>query len=165
MGVGIVGIAADSFFKLPGRRFELALLQEHATQFEIGAGRCLFEVRSLGKDAGGLRQTTLAKQKRSEIDPGVLRASWSQRDRPAQVPLGLRVAAKGEIIQARGTMNASRGRSRQRKVKGFTSRFVLRHRVAVAGQIVTAVNRWLLQRARAEERRLSFGQTVAGNAR
>lgn len=62
-------------------------------------------------------------------------------------------------------MDASRGRSRKRKIKGFAGRFVLRQSVAVAGQIVAAVDRWFLKRARAEQGGFSFEETVAGNPR
>lgn len=72
MGVGIGRIATGCLFEVLGGGFKLALLQEHTAEFEISARRGTIGSGGLGKDGGGFRQSTLAEEKGSEIDAGVV---------------------------------------------------------------------------------------------
>ena len=117
MGVGVGGIAADGFFEVLGGGFELALLKEDAAEFEMGAGGGGFGFDGLCEDAGGVGETALAEEKCPEIDAGVAGGGGAEGDGAAKVMFGVGVAAEGEISEAGGAMDASRGGGRKGEVK------------------------------------------------
>ena len=144
MGVGVGGVATDGLFEVLGGGFELALLEEDAAEFEMGAGGGGFGFDGLCEDAGGVGETALAEEECPEIDAGVVWDGRAEGDGEAKVTFGVGVASEGEIVEAGGAMDTSRGRSRKGEVKGLAGGFVLGESVAVAGEIVAAIDRWFL---------------------
>lgn len=59
MGVGVDGAAADGLFEVMCGGLELALLEEDAAEFEVGAGGVGFG--GLGEEDGGFGKATLAE--------------------------------------------------------------------------------------------------------
>ena len=165
MGVGVAGVATDGLFEVLGGGFELALLKEDAAEFEMGAGGGGFGFDGLCEDAGGVGETALAEEKCPEIDAGVVGGGGAEGDGAAKVMFGVGVAAEGEVVEASGAMDASRGGGREGEVEGGAGEFVLAEGVAVAGEVVAAIDGWFLQSAGAEEGGFSLGETVGGDAR
>ena len=144
MGVGFGGIATDGFFQVAYGGFKLALLEKDAAEFEMGARGGGSGLDGLGEDAGGVGETALAEEECSEIDAGVAGGGGAEGDGAAKVMFGVSVAAEGKIIEAGGAMHAGRWGGRKGEVKGLAGGFVLGESVAVAGEIVAAIDRWFL---------------------
>ena len=165
MGVGVGGVAPDGFFEVMDGGFELVLLEEHAAEFEMGAGGGSGGFGGLDEDAGGFGEPALAEKERSEIDAGVVIGGGAEGDGAAEMMFGIGVAGKGEIVEPGSAMDASRGGGREGEVKCLAGGFILGEVLAVAAEIVAAINGWLLQSAGAEECGFGLRRAVGGDAR